>query len=122
MNTQQVASRLVELCRLGENMQAISELYDQNIVSKEMPGMPNSITSGKDQVTKKSQDWYATVEEFHGGQISDPIVADNHFSCSMKMDCTFKGQGRMQIEEVCVYQVQNGKITEEQFFYATPPQ
>ncbi len=122
MNTQQVATRLIELCRMGENMQAISELYDQNVVSKEMPGTPNAIISGKDEVTKKSQDWYATVEEFHGGQISDPIVAENHFSCSMKMDCTFKKQGRIQIEEVCVYQVKDGKITEEQFFYTMPPQ
>ncbi|TSE08811.1 MULTISPECIES: SnoaL-like domain-containing protein [Aquimarina] len=120
MNTQQVATRLVELCRLGENMQAINELYAQNVVSKEMQGMPNSITSGIDAVLKKSEDWYASVEEFHGGEISDPLVAENHFSCSMKMDCTFKEQGRMQIEEVCVYQVDNGKITEEQFFYSIP--
>ncbi len=120
MDTQQVADRLVELCRIGENMQAINELYDQNVVSKEMPGVPNSTTSGKDAVAKKSEDWYATVEEFHGGEISDPIVAEGHFSCKMKMDCTFKGQGRMQIEELAVYQVNNGKITEEQFFYTVP--
>ncbi|WP_109300611.1 SnoaL-like domain-containing protein [Aquimarina sp. AU474] len=120
MNTQQVASRLVELCRMGENMQAINELYDTNIVSKEMSGAPNSVTSGKEAVTKKSEEWYATVEEFHGGEISEPQVAENHFSCTMKMDCTFKGQGRMQIEELCVYQVNDGKITEEQFFYTMP--
>ncbi len=120
MNTQQVANRLVELCRIGENMQAINELYANNIVSKEMPGVPNSIVSGKDAVTKKSEDWYASVEEFHGGEISDPIVAEDHFSCKMKMDCTFKEQGRMQIEELAVYQVTNGKITEEQFFYTMP--
>ncbi len=120
MNTQQVAERLVELCRLGENMQAVNELYAKNIVSKEMPGAPNEITSGKDAVIKKSEEWYATVEEFHGGEISDPIVAEDHFSCTMKMDCTFKGQGRMQIEELAVYRVNNGKITEEQFFYTMP--
>lgn len=120
MNTQEVATRLVELCRIGENMQAIKELYDQNVVSKEMPGWQNERVSGKDNVLKKSEDWYASVEEFHGGEISDPVVAGDHFSCSMKMDCTFKEQGRMQIEEVCVYQVNNGKITEEQFFYALP--
>ncbi|MDY8136326.1 SnoaL-like domain-containing protein [Aquimarina sp. 2201CG5-10] len=122
MNTQEVANRLVELCRLGENMQAVSELYDQNVVSKEMPGMPNEVVSGKDAVIKKSEDWYASVEEFHGGEISDPIVAGNHFTCKMKMDCTFKEQGRMQIEEVNVYKVNNGKIVEEQFFYAMPGQ
>jgi len=121
MNTQEVADRLVELCRKGENMQALKELYDDNVVSKEMQGMPNQIVSGKDAVTKKSQEWYATVEEFHGSEISEPIVADNHFSCRMKLDCTFKGQGRTQIDELAVYNVSNGKITEEQFFYSMPP-
>lgn len=111
---------MVELCRIGENMQAINELYDQNIVSKEMTGMPNNIVNGKESVIKKSQDWHASVEEFHGSQISDPMIAENHFSCTMKMDCTFKEQGRMQIEELAVYNVNNGKITEEQFFYSMP--
>ncbi len=122
MNTQQVANRLVELCRQGENMQALKELYADNIVSTEMSGVPNAVVSGKEAVTKKSQEWYATVEEFHGNEISNPVVAGNHFTCSMKLDCTFKGQGRTKIEEVCVYEVDNGKITQEQFFYAMPPQ
>lgn len=122
MNTQEVANRLVELCRQGENMQALKELYADNIVSKEMPGAPNFMVNGKEAVTKKSEDWYANIEEFHGGDVSDPIVAENHFCCTIKMDCTFKDQGRMQIEELAVYNVDNGKIVEEQFFYSMPPQ
>ena len=121
MNTQEVANRLVELCRMGEYMQAVNELYDQNVVSKEMPSWPNPIISGKDAVIKKNEEWGETLVEFHGSKISDPIVADNHFSCTMEMDCTFKEQGRIQMEEVCVYQVNNGKIVEEQFFYAEDP-
>ena len=120
MNTQEVANRLVELCRKGKNMQALKELYADDVVSREMPGAPNAVVMGKDAVTKKSQDWYATVEEFHGGEVSEPTVAENHFSCKMKMDCTFKGQGRMQIEELAIYNVNNGKIIEEQFFYSMP--
>jgi len=55
MNTQEVANRLIDLCRKGKNMQAIQELYSQNIQSREMPGMPQEITSGKDRVVKKSE-------------------------------------------------------------------
>ena len=101
-------------------MQAIKELYDQNIVSREMPGLPNEVIKGKEAVTKKSEDWYDNVEEYHGGDISDPLVAENHFSCKMSFDCTFKGQGRMQMEELGVFTVNNGKIVEEQFYYAMP--
>ncbi len=122
MNTQNVANRLVELCRKGENMQAIKELYDPNIISKEIPYWPNEVTSGKEDVIKKSEEWLASVEEFHGSEISEPIIAGEHFTCRMKMDCTFKGKGRREIEELAVYKVNGGKITEEQFFYAPPAQ
>ena len=117
MDTNQIANRLVELCRKGENMKALEELYHQDIISKEMPGMPEQVTEGKAAVIKKTQDWYATVEEFHGGTVTDPVVSDNHFSCKMTMDCTFKDRGRTTIDELCVYQVADGKIKEEQFFY-----
>jgi hypothetical protein len=53
----------------------------------------------------------------HGGYTGAPIVAGNFFSCTMGMDITMKGQGRMNMEEVCLYQVKDGKIVLEQFFY-----
>jgi len=118
MNTQQVANRLVDLCRKGENMQALEELYADNCTSKEMPGIPgNEFVSGIEAITKKSQEWYANVEEFHDGKVSDPQVANNHFTCIMAMDVTFKDRGRQQFSEVCVYEVNDGKIVSEQFFY-----
>jgi len=36
----------------------------------------------------------------------------------MDFDVTFKDRGRQQMEEVCVFEVENGKIVHEQFFYA----
>ncbi len=121
MNTQQVANRLVELCRKGENMQALEELYANRCTSQEMPGIPGEeLVSGKEAITKKSQEWYASVEEFHGGGVSDPQVAGDHFSCVMDMDITFKGRGRIQMEEICLYQVKDGEIVSEQFFYEMP--
>ncbi len=35
MNAQEVANRLVLLCREGKNVEAINELYDDDIVSHE---------------------------------------------------------------------------------------
>jgi len=120
MNTQKVANRLVELMRNGDGMTAINELYADNIVSKEMPGFPSEVTSGKEAVTQKSIQWFNNVEEFHKSEISEPQVAGNHFSCTMDFDVTFKDSGRQQMNEICVYEVNNGKIVNEQFFYAMP--
>ena len=68
-------------------------------------------------IKEKSVAFQAGVEEFHSATISDPIVAGNSFAITWAMDATFKGSGRMTIEEVCVYQVKDGKIILEQFFY-----
>ena len=47
---------------------------------------------------------------------NDHFVSSYHFLQAF-MDATFKGRGRMTIEEVCAYQVQDGKIILEQFFF-----
>ena len=117
MTTKEVANRLVELCRQGKNLEAMEELYGENVVSNEMPGAPTPVVSGKKAVIQKSADWLNSVVEFHKGEISEPQVADNHFSCTMDFDITFKERGRQQMNEVCVYKVDNGKIVNEQFFY-----
>ena len=36
----------------------------------------------------------------------------------MHFDITFKDRGRQQLEELAVFEVKDGKITNEQFLYA----
>ena len=56
----------------------------------------------------------------HGGSVGDPVVAADHFVVPMSMDATFKGQGRWAFDELCMYQVENGKIKKAQYFYEVP--
>jgi hypothetical protein len=118
MTTQEVADKLVEYCREGRNVDAINELYADNIVSKEVEGAPRALTTGKDDVRTKTIDWYESVEEIHGGEISEPLVAGNHFTVTMDMDVTYKEHGRMPMSEIAVFEVKDGKIIAEQFFYS----
>lgn len=117
MTTQDVANRLVELCRQGQFQDAVVELYGDNIVSIEPDGAPVKQADGIEAVKQKGAHFFESVEEFHGNEVSDPVVADNFFSCAMKMDVTFKGMGRMSMEEVCLYKVEGGKIVKEEFFF-----
>jgi hypothetical protein len=117
MSTQEVADKLVQYCREGKNVDAINELYDDNIVSKEMDGVPDNVTIGKANVLAKTIDWYNSVEEIHSGEISDALVAGNHFTVTMDMDVTYKKSGRMPMSEIAVYEVKNGKIVADQFYY-----
>ena len=118
MTTKEVADRLVELCREGKITEAINELYADNAVSIE----PNEYMGPRQQdglpaILKKSEYFNSMVEAFHGAKISDPIVGGNHFSISWWLDSTMKDRGRVEMEEICVYKVENGKIVLEEFFF-----
>lgn len=120
MNTQAIAARLVELCRQGKYEQAQDELYADDAVSIEMDGLPPEMardTRGLEAIREKGRQFNAGIEVMHGGSVGDPIVTGNWFSLVMTMDATFKERGRVDMREICVYQVRDGKIVREQFFY-----
>ena len=118
MKTKDIAKKWKEMCEQGKSLDCINELYADNITSKEMPGAPNEIVSGKENVWNNSKQWMDNVEEFHSSEISEPIIAGNHFTATMNYDITFKDSGRHKMEEVAVFEVKDGKIKNEQFFYS----
>jgi hypothetical protein len=117
MTTHEVAEKLVQYCREGKNIDAINELYADNIVSREQPGIPHELAEGKDAVIDKNNHWYQSVEEVHSADISDPMVTGNLIAVAMEMDITYKNSGRNKMSEIALYEVENGKIVKEQFFY-----
>ena len=114
---QQIAQQLVEYCRNGQYDKAYDNLYDPDCTSIEPDDSHWSIADGMGAVKKKRHQWTDSLLEFHEQEISDPICAEGYFTCTMKYDATFKDKGRQQLNQVCVYKVENEKITEERFFY-----
>ncbi|BAO76912.1 nuclear transport factor 2 family protein [Winogradskyella sp. PG-2] len=106
------------MCSQNQNLDCIKELYADNVVSKEMPGMPGEEISRRQNVWNKNEEWLGNVTEFHSGTISEPVVAGNHFTSKMTFDVTFKDRGRQQMEELAVFEVKDGKIVSEQFLYS----
>ncbi len=120
MNTEQLAKRLVELCREGKYEQAQTELYGEDAVSIEMDGLPPGAlgnAAGLPGIREKGRKWMESIEAIHGGSVGDPVIAGNWFSLAMGIDATYKGMGRMDMQEICVIRVRDGKIVHEQFFY-----
>ncbi len=120
MNTQQIAARLVELCRKGDYDKAQQELYADDAASIEPEGLPPGALGnvfGLDAIREKARQFNERIETMHGSHVGEPVVAGNWFSVAMGMDVTMKGMGRIDMNEICVYQVRDGKIVREQFFY-----
>jgi hypothetical protein len=112
----QVANRLVELCRQGKVLDAQEELFADNVSCIEPPHGGGTVT-GKTAAIEKGKQFAGMIEEVHGAEISDPVVAGNWFSIAWNMEATMKGQGKQKMEEILVYQVKDGKIVSEQYFY-----
>ncbi|WP_352865345.1 nuclear transport factor 2 family protein [Mesorhizobium sp. M0715] len=54
----------------------------------------------------------------HGGSVEGPYVNGDQFAVRFKFDITPKATGeRVTMDEVGLYTVKNGKITEERFYY-----
>lgn len=57
------------------------------------------------------------VEAFHGGKTTAPVVGGKFFAVGRQADITVNGIGRIQSDEIMMYEVKDGKIVMEQFFY-----
>jgi SnoaL-like domain len=118
MTTQEIAARFNELAQTGQWNKIQEELYSEDAVSIEPPGAQGlQSAEGLDAIKKKGEMFSGMVEEMHGGYSAEPFVAGNYFSVAMGMDCTLKDKGRVKMDEIAVYEVKDGKIVKEQFFF-----
>lgn len=117
MTTQEIAEKLITLCKEAKDVQAVQELYADDAVSYEPDGMQNAVSTGKEAILKHTQDFLDSVETMYGSYISEPLVAGDVFTCTMGFDAEIKGFGRMKVDEAAVYEVTDGKISAARFFY-----
>jgi hypothetical protein len=118
MTTQEVANRLYELCQQGQFETAKNELYAPDATSTEsnMQGQRET-AKGIDAIFEKGRQFNEAVEEMHSGYTNEPKVFGKYIFMEMGMDVTMKGMGRMNMTEMCRYEVNDGKIVAEEFYY-----
>ena len=119
MTTGEVADRLVQLSRQGNTQACYDELYSPEIMSIEPEGYLDKTTfEGMEAVMLKLQQVAARVKEVHNTKIGDPIVAGGHFALRWKTSLTYHDSTHPAvIDEIAVFEVKEGKIVKEQFFY-----
>ena len=117
MTTKEIAEKLVTYCRQGKFEEAQSELYSKDAISIEPEDSPMAPkeTKGLSAIIEKGRRFSSALESIHSMEVSDPLLAEGSFACTMRLDATMKGQGRTTISELCVYVVAGGKIVSEQF-------
>lgn len=114
----EVAARFSELAREEKWFEIQDELFAEHVRSVEPSNSPYlKNTEGKSRVRKKAEDWVKRIEAAHRLYTTEPVVAGNHFAVGREMDLTVQGLGRIQIYEIMLYEVRDGKIVSEQFVY-----
>jgi hypothetical protein len=118
LTTQEVATRFNELAQQEKWFDIQEEFFADNVRSIDPVNSPYmGYAEGKAAVRKKGEDFIKTIEAFHGAYTTEPVVAGNHFSVGRGMEITVQGFGRIKMDEIMLYEVKDGQIVLEQFFY-----
>jgi ketosteroid isomerase-like protein len=118
MTTEEVAYRFNELARQEKWFEIQEELFSDNVKSIDPQNSPYfGYAEGKATVRKKGEEFVKKIEAVHKRYTTEPVVAGNHFAVGREVDITTQEFGRIQINEVMLYEVRNGEIVSEQFFY-----
>ena len=121
MSTLEIGKQLAELCRQGRNLDALNTLFAEELVSVEAGGPPGLSREAKGlSAVKAKSAWWIDNHDIHAASVAGPWPHDDKFILGFQYDITNKPSGqRMQIDEMALYQVANGKIVREEFFYLT---
>ena len=122
MELKEIARALADGCRAGpaEVRKNLDRLYADDAVSVEAADMNGQgrETHGLAAIHGKHDWWEQNMEEHKTEVIGPFFFGEEQFSVMFKVDATDKNSGdRLQMQEIGVYHVANGKITREEFHY-----
>ena len=115
-NTQTNAQQFTDALK-AQNYPAAEAFWAEDVVSIENMEGPMQRLQGRAAVHGKGEWWFG-AHEVHSYEALGPYVNGEQFAVVFRIDVTQKESGqRVKMEEVGLYTVKNGKISEERFFY-----
>lgn len=110
------AYHIYELMGEGKLLDAFDTYYHEDVVKVEGNG---DVVNGKAQNREFQVQWLESLEEIHDAGITAAAEDPNNGKVLMEswIDASFKGGGRMKIEEVEVQTWKDGLITHIRFYY-----
>jgi ketosteroid isomerase-like protein len=119
MTVSDIANDLVALCKTGDFTTPGEKYWADDVVSVEPGGPPgmDPVSRGKSAAAAKGE-WWAKAHTTNSVSVDGPWVNGDQFTVRFQMDVTVKESGqRMQMDEIALYTIKDGKIAEERFFY-----
>ena len=98
----------------GQALDAFEKYYADGVVMRENDGEP---FVGKDVNRKREQEFFGSVEAFHGAEVVSKGFGDNVSLTEWMFDLTFKGGQRTKMEQVGIRRWKDGQIVSERVYY-----
>ena len=107
------------MCSARQFATAQMELYSENTSSIEPANAQWGLATvtGKEAVMQKGKAFMTQVTEWNGAFTGQPVVCGPFIFMEMKMDLTVTGFGKISIHEMGKFEVGEGKIIKEEFYY-----
>ena len=118
MTTQDVAGQLVMLLREGKFEAIYDQLFDTEKVKHIEPQsefFPE--LTGVAAIKEKDEMMATNIEAIEHMEVGEPINSKDHIAIPYKISLKLKDGNSMNLDEIIVYKVEDGKIVLEQFFY-----
>lgn len=119
MTTHEVAARFYELAKQGKWFEIQDELFAENVKSVEPENSSYlPYAEGRSAVRKKGEDFVSRITGVDKDEFTAPLVNGNRFVMPRNMIMTVQPHGKIHLDQVQLYEVKDGKIILEQFFYS----
>ena len=116
--TQQIANGLTRLLREGKFQEVYENYFEPDTVrhiEPQSPHFPELI--GVKAIKEKDAVMGGSIESVQSLTVGDPITSASHIAVAYQIVFTLKNGNAGALDEIIIYQVENGKIVLEQFFY-----
>lgn len=113
-NLQELNTELDQMILSGKAIDAFEKFYADDVEMQENSEPP---TKGKDANRKREEDFFSSVEQFHGAEVLSSAAGDDVSFSEWLMDVTFKGGQRTKLEQVALRRWKDGKVAHERFYY-----
>lgn len=115
-NVKQLDDELNNMILTGKVMDGFEKFYAEDVTMQENTEPP---AVGKEACRKREVDFFAAVEEFHSAKLLSSGVGEGGAAFGeWEYDITFKGTGRVTMNQVAVRRWKDGQIASERFYYS----
>ena len=112
----EIANGLKEMVSEQKFVEAYQLLFSEDAESIDPLNTSGQPLKGLTTLLEREKDFLSRITAIHKISLSEPIIAGSYFTLSLKMSFEVQGQGHMEVEEICLYKVKDGKIISQQFF------